>query len=156
VFGYGGDARLWRRGNPLPCPRPTRPRWALGGINDDDILNMSGGWQRSFTLDAPTEVVLSFRYRLTQAPDYESDEYSQALVSVDGTLYGAGAVDYVAQVVGDGNGGSERTTDWQLFEVNLGTLSAGEHVLTVGGYNNKKTCRDEFTEVLVDDVVLAE
>jgi hypothetical protein len=117
---------------------------------------MSGGWQRSFTLDAPTEVVLSFRYRLTQAPDYESGEYGHALVSADGTFYGAGGRRLRGQVVRDGNGGSERTTGWQLFEVNLGTLSAGEHVLTVGGYNNKRTCRDEFTEVLVDNVVLAE
>jgi hypothetical protein len=31
-------------------------------------------------------------------------------------------------------------------------LTAGEHSVVVGGYNNKKTYRDETTEVLIDDV----
>jgi hypothetical protein len=126
----------------------------LGGIDNTDILDMSGGWQKNFTLNHLTEVVLSFNYKLTQASDYENDEFSQVLVSVDGTLYGEAPDDYVVQIVGNGNGGDQETTDWQFFEVNLGYLSRGYHTLTIGGYNNKKTYHNEITEVLIDDVLL--
>ena len=57
----------------------------LGGIDDDDINGMSGGWQRSFTLDAATDILLSLRYNLTQSSEYESDEYSEVLVSENRT-----------------------------------------------------------------------
>jgi len=130
-------------------------RVTLGGINDAGILGMSGGWKRSFTLNASTEVVLSFLYNLTQASDYESDEYSQVLVSVAGTLYGQGSNDYVAQITGNGNGGSVETTGWQSFEVSLGTLTPGNYTLAIGGYNNKKTYNNESTEVLIDEVQVA-
>ncbi len=126
----------------------------LGGIDNADILGMSGGWQTSFTVNSPTEAVLSFRYNLTQASDYESDELSQVLVSVDGILYGEAPNDYVAQIVGNGNGGVAQTTGWQLFEVNLGTLGTGDHTLIIGNYNNKKTWNNETTEVLIDDVLV--
>lgn len=62
--------------------------------------------------------------------------------------------DYVVEVAGNGNGGPPTTTGWQLFQVSLGTLSAGNHTLIVGGYNNKKTYNNESTEVLIDDVKL--
>ena len=126
----------------------------LGGIDNYRILGMSGGWKRSFTLSTPGQVVVSFRYNLKQTANYESDEKSQMLMSVDGVLRGRGANDYVDQIAGDGNGGSEIATGWQTFEVNLGTLSAGTHALIVGGYNNKKTYTDESTQVLIDDVLV--
>jgi len=126
----------------------------LGGIDNADILGMSWGWQQNFTLSSSTEVSLSFCYNLTQALEYESDELSQALVSIDGTLYGEAPNDYVAQIVGNGNGGSPETTGWQLFQVDLGTLEAGDYTLTIGGYNNKKTSKNETTELLIDDVLV--
>jgi Ca-dependent carbohydrate-binding module xylan-binding/K319L-like, PKD domain len=126
----------------------------LGGINDADILDMSGGWQQDFTLSIPTEVVLSFRYKLTQASDYEYDELSQVLMSVNHILYGEAPNEYVVQIVGNGNGGISENTGWQLFEVNLGILDAGDHTLIIGGYNNKKTYNNESTEVLIDEVLV--
>ena len=125
---------------------------AVGGVNSQDIQNMSGGWQHSFTLAGATHVSLSFRVNLTETPNYESDEFSQALVGVDGVLYGVPPNDYVAQVVGGGNG--PETTGWQLVQIDFGTLSAGTHTLTLGGYNNQKTYFDESAEVLIDDVLL--
>jgi hypothetical protein len=117
---------------------------------------MSGGWQRTFYVSKTVEVVLSFRYNLTQSPNYESEEYSQFLVSLDGVLYGTQPNDYVAQIVGDGDGGDDETTGWQVFETNLGTLTVGEHTLVIGGFNNKKTLADEFTEASIDDVSIVE
>jgi len=126
----------------------------MGGIDSAYILDMSGGWRQDFVLSIPTEIVLSFRYKLIQAPDYEYDEMSQLLVSVDHILYGKAANDYVVQIRGDGNGGISESTDWQFYEVNLGVLEAGNHTLTIGSYNNKKTYRNESTRVLIDDVLV--
>jgi len=126
----------------------------LGGIDNDDIFDMSGGWQRSFTLSVPTEVDLSFLYNLTQAPDYESDEVSQVLISIDGVLYGQEPNDFVAQIIGNGNRGDPETTGWQSFEISLGILEPGPHTLIIGGYNNQKTAKNESTEVLIDDVLV--
>jgi hypothetical protein len=129
-------------------------RVEMGDLDDDDITGMSGGWERSFDLSASGAVTVSLRYKLTQTASYEEDELSQVLVSVDGTLHGSGGNDYVAQIVGDGDGGNDQTTGWQLFEANLGTLPAGSHTLVVGGYNNQKTYNDEVTEMLVDEVLV--
>jgi len=124
----------------------------LGGIDSDDIFGMSGGWQQSFTLDDPTDVTFSFNYNLTQAANYESDEFSQTLVSIDGVLYGNGSNDYLTQLTGDGNGGNPQTTGWQNVEFSSGILAAGTHTINIGAYNNKKTFDDETTTLLIDDV----
>jgi K319L-like, PKD domain len=126
----------------------------MGGIDSAYILDMSGGWRQDFVLSVPAELVLSFRYKLTQWPNYEFDELSQVLVSIDHILYGEEDNDHVVEIRGDGNGGTFENTGWQLFEVNLGILEAGNHTLTIGGYNNKKTYYDESTRVLIDDVLV--
>ena len=126
----------------------------LGGINGDDILGMSGGWQQSFSLSVPSQITVSFDYNLTQASEYESDERSEALFSLDGTLIGASPNDFVDEIVGNGNGGPDETTGFQTFQADLGVLSAGTHTLTFGGFNNKKTFGDETTEVLIDNVLV--
>jgi hypothetical protein len=130
-------------------------RVTLGGINNTLIAGMSGGWRRTFSLSAAAPLILSFRYNLSQSPDYESDERSQVVATVDGTLYGVSPADYVAQVAGNGDGGSNITTGWKLVQLPLGTLGAGAHTLTLGGYNNKKNSVSESTTVLIDNVVIA-
>lgn len=129
---------------------------SLGGIDDAIVQNMSGGWSRTFDLPKSGRVLLSLRIRLTQTPEYESDELSQALVSFDGALAGTGLNDFIAQVAGDGNGGAARTSGWQLVTLDLGTRSAGSHQLTLGGFNNKKTLNNESTEILIDDVLVTQ
>jgi hypothetical protein len=127
-------------------------RVLLGGINNTEVNGMSGGWTRTFTLSAPRTLVLTFRYNLNQGSDYEATEFSQVLASLNGALISAQAVDYVAQVAGDGDGGSPVTTGWQQVQISLGTLPAGSHTLRLGGYNNKKTTSGEQTTILIDDV----
>lgn len=126
----------------------------LGGLDDADILNMSGGWTIDFDLADDTEVTLSFLYELTMTSEYESDEYAQFLLSLDGVLIGNGSNDYLAQIAGNGNGGSATSTGWVSVELDLGLLPAGTHTLALGGFNNKKTLADESTVVRIDDVVL--
>jgi len=127
---------------------------SLGGLDLFTINGMSGGWQTTFSLPAAATVRVTLRYNLTQSPNYEADEFSQALLSIDGTLKSATTNDYLAQVVGNGNGGTNITTGWQQVTVNLGTLSSGTHTLRIGGYNNKKNASDESTTVLIDDVIV--
>jgi hypothetical protein len=150
----GGDAASYASGDYIASGGFTGGalRVAIGGINSQNITNMSGGWQRSFSLGVPTAVTLSFRYRLTETAEYEEDEFSQVVASVDGVLYGVAPHDYIAQVVG----GGPTTTGWQLVQINLGTLAAGTHVLALGGYNNQKTYPDESVEILIDDVVVSD
>ena len=129
-------------------------RVRLGGENSNTINGMSGGWRRTFTLSSARTVVLAFRYNLDQGSEYESDEFSQVMASIDGVLVGNSPADYIAQVTGNGNGGSSVTTGWQLFQKSLGTLSAGTHTVTLGGYNNKKNSDSERTTILIDDVAV--
>jgi VCBS repeat-containing protein len=129
-------------------------RVRVGGENSNTINGMSGGWRRTFTLSSARTVMLSFRYNLDQGSEYESDEFSQVMASIDGVLVGNGSADYVAQVTGNGNGGSSVTTGWQLFQKSLGTLSAGTHTVILGGYNNKKNSQSERTTILIDDVTV--
>jgi hypothetical protein len=124
----------------------------LGGLDTIIIREISGGWGNSFSLPNPSDVIVSFWYKLTQSPDYDLGEYSQVLVSIDGVLYGDGANDYVAQIDGNGNGGIPETTDWQFFSIILENLSAGDHQLVIGGYNNQKSYTNEVTEILIDQI----
>jgi formylglycine-generating enzyme required for sulfatase activity len=129
-------------------------RVLLGGIDENDVYGMSGGWRIEFELETSSELTLSFLYNLTQSATYESDEFSQVLLSVDGTLVGRDSDDYVDQIVGDGNSGPAQSTGWQSFQADLETVSAGVHVIVLGGYNNKKTTSSEWTEISIDQVTL--
>jgi len=147
---YAAGAHVASGGNPGGALKVT-----LGGVDNATISGMSGRWERTVSLPAAADVIVSFWYSLTQSATYESDEYSQALVAVDGVLYGVPPSDTLAQVSGDGNGGGPVGTGWRLHELRVGPLSAGNHTVRIGGYNSKKTLSDEFTDVYVDDVIIA-
>jgi len=126
----------------------------VGGVDKKVIANMSGGWRRTFSLATPTALTLSFRYNMDQGIDYESDDISQVLASLDGILRSSSSNDWVAQLNGNGNGGTAITTGWQLVTIDLGTLPAGTHTLVLGGFNNKKDAKTERTSILIDDVIV--
>ena len=120
----------------------------LGNIDNADILGMSGGWSHTFNVASATgEATLSLNYRLLQSSEYESDELSKALVQLDGNT-----VATLATFTGDGNGGPNQDTGIAYAEVSLGSLSAGNHTLVLGGLNNKKTFNDEWTQVFFNNV----
>ena len=116
---------------------------------------MSRGWTRTFSLSAPATLTLTFRYNMSAGSDYESDDLSQVLASLNGALKGVSPNDHVAQVAGNGNGGAAIATGWQLVTIPLGTLPAGTHTLSLGGYNNKKDSKSEVTTILLDEVAVA-
>ena len=115
---------------------------------------MSGGWVQSFNLTSDAKITLSFNYKLTQTPDYETDEYSEVLLLMDNVLVGQGGNEFIAKITGNGNWGDLITTSWQQVELDLGMMPAGEHKLVIGAYNNKKTYSNESTELLVNSVLL--
>jgi hypothetical protein len=126
----------------------------VGGFDKNAVTSMSGGFRRTFTLAAAASVTLTFRYNLDQGADYESDDISQVLASLNGVLKSSGPGDWVAQLAGNGDGGSAITSGWQLATIELGVLPAGTHTLTLGGFNNKKDSKSELTTVLLDDVTV--
>ncbi|HBG28265.1 MAG TPA: hypothetical protein DDX75_14360 [Phycisphaerales bacterium] len=138
---------------------------SLGGTDTTTVVNMSGGWQSNFYLPSPGNVTFSFRYNLTQSPNYENNEYSDLMGAIDGILFRSGvnqaaatqygirvgANDYIDRIYGDGDGGPQVTTGWKLFTDTL-NLNAGMHTITIGGFNNQKTDDTEFTSILIDNI----
>ena len=124
----------------------------LGGMDHNHILGMSGGWRRTITLTEDHRVTLSFRYNLTQAPGYEEDEFSEALLLIDDRLIGIDGRETLAQLTGNGNGGPPQTTGWIPVTIPVGLLGAGPHEIIIGVFNNKKTYQTETTDILIDDV----
>ena len=117
----------------------------LGGIDNATVLGMSGGFSRTFNVPSAATVKIRFRFQLTQAEAYESDEFSDGLISVDGNDF------FVARITGNGNGGGAQIIGPVFTEFDV-PLTAGTHTLTLGGFNNKKTFNNEFTAVFYDDL----
>lgn len=128
----------------------------VGGIDNADILGMSGGFDLDFDVAQAGPLTVTLRVNLTQAADYESDEFSDALLAFDGTVIGTGGNGFLARVTGNGNGGGARSTGWISVTIPLGTVAAGTHTLTVGGSNNKKTFNNESTTIRFDDIVVTQ
>ena len=126
----------------------------LGGEDNLIIHNISGGWIYTFNLAATSKVTISFWYKLTQSPDYDFDENSQALFSLDDVLYGTPPNQYLASLSGNGNGGIFETTGWQYYSIDIGDLSAGDHTIVLGCFNDRKSYSNEWTEVYYDEVLI--
>lgn len=125
---------------------------ALGGMDDDDILDgMSGGWSKSFTMPAAGNVTITLRYRLIHFGDFEPDECSQVLVAVDDSILNDNGSDHLAEYCGHGDGNPTQDTQWQQAQRTV-FLGAGTHTLTLGGYLNQKTYSNEITDLYFDDI----
>ncbi len=152
-FGYQDDAfgtsnPGYASGNVVFLGSDGIIRVILGNIDNADIFGMSGGWSHTFNVAATTgEATLSLNYRLLQASDYEADEFSNVQVWLDGNVIAT-----LATFTGNGNGGSNQDTGEAFAEVSLGSLSAGNHTLVLGGFNNKKTFNNEWTQVFFNNV----
>jgi hypothetical protein len=124
-------------------------RVVVGGVNNEDVLGMSGGWRRAFDLSSWQFVTVSFDFNLTQNPDYENDESSDMLSQIDNQP----AV-VQAHIVGDGNGGKPQSTGQVSRVLNLGCLPPGIHSVTLGVRSTKKTLDNESTTLLLDNVAV--
>lgn len=123
----------------------------LGGVDSLTKTVISGGWKRTFTLAQGATVTLNLDYNMT-INNYESDEYSEVLASIDGILTGTGGNSEVARLTG---GSASSTTGWKSSTTLVaGWFPAGTHTLIVGGHNNKKNASNETTDIRIDNVVL--
>ncbi|MBN1514154.1 MAG: S8 family serine peptidase [Phycisphaerae bacterium] len=113
----------------------------------------SGGWSASFTLTEATTVTVNVRHRLLLGAGYETNEYGETILTIDGTRYGNDTNTSLKHMVGNGNGGSTDDSGW-LFDEFAISLAAGPHTVIVGAYNNNATYSDEWTEAFFDDVVI--
>jgi len=121
----------------------------LGGIDDREIVGMSGGIRRSFDTRSTSDLRISFKVNLVQTSEYEQDERSDVYASFDGKILDGGPL---ATVTGNGNGGGIRSTGFRTYRFDLAAVPAGRHEIVIGGTNSKKTESSEITEILVDDV----
>lgn len=135
---YANEQLARRRGETV------RAVTILGGIDNFSVSGLSGGWRTAFNLPAEATVKISFDYRLMQS-NYESNEVSQARISVDGQET------IVAERTGGGHRRSDKNTRTQPFSLEL-QLSAGTHTLVLGAFNSRKTSIDERTFVSYDNV----
>lgn len=129
-------------------------RVLLGGVDDSTVVGMSGGWSRGFSLSSASLVRVSLRYRLVLQGTYEGDEFGKALVSIDGVLHSPDGTGVLWQFWGDDPQTNViKDSGWRqaVFDV---SLSSGSHTVVVGGFNNKKTRKNEYMELFFDDVEL--
>lgn len=117
----------------------------LGGIDNNTVTNMSGGWKHSFSLSRASNVSITARYRINADMGYDSDEYSEVLVAVDGNLIGNAAANSVERISAGGDSG------WKTLTQTV-NLNAGTHTITLGGFNNKKTYHTERTVISFDNL----
>ena len=101
---------------------------------------MSGGFEHDFTTDTKGRIIVQVDWELDVHDEYESDEYGEAIVELDGTYV------TLAKISGGGTQSEEKT----LIEFN--NVEAGAHTVTLGAYNNKKTYHDEKTIAYFDNV----
>ena len=114
-------------------------------LGDVIAREMSGGWRVRFALRKNATVAIRFNYKLVQGSEMESNELLQALVSLDGETFHTDNGRYLAQLVGNGNGGEDETTGWREFQTSV-KLSAGTHDLMIGVRLNTSSAADEFGE----------
>ncbi|MFK7861604.1 MAG: metallophosphoesterase [Granulosicoccus sp.] len=141
--------------NNSQCDNNGCLKTSFGGRDNETITGMSGGWTTSFNVPRTADITLTLRYRIRQLRDFEPNEYTEALVSLDGELVGLAGKDYLRRVRGDGNGGENIDTGWRSATLDLGRVSNGAHTLTVGGFSNKKTARKEYATVWFDTISLS-
>jgi len=124
----------------------------LGGVDDSDVVGISGAFERQFTMPGAGNVEVELRYRLTESGSYEATEFMQAVASIDGERLGPLLGEFAAQIQGNGNDGAARSTNWQTVTLTASGLAPGTHTLAVGGFNSAKTLADETTTIQIDDV----
>jgi Ca2+-binding RTX toxin-like protein len=125
------------------------------GTNATASGTMSGGFSRGFTAtDAVENTILEFDYRVIREGTYETTEDGYVYVAIDGINYGVGVNDYISKFESDGND-PQYDTGWVHITLDLGTLAAGAHTITVGGLVEGKNAADEDTTIRFDNIVIA-
>jgi flagellar hook assembly protein FlgD len=86
------------------------------------------------------------------ASTFESDEFGEARLRVDGDLYGENGEIYLGHE--DGGSGTVNT-GWTSFVINLSSLPNTTHTIDFLGFNNKKTRSNEELTVGFDNITIS-
>ena len=124
----------------------------LGGVDNNNYSNGNeNAWKISFT--GGGDVTVSGDFNLFVAKYFESDEYGEARLRVNGQLYGMNGQNYLAHLDGDSNNqSSNHTTGWTPFSITIFNMPYGTHELKLAGSNNKKTRTNEIVQVNFDNI----
>lgn len=128
----------------------------LGGVNNDDIDDISGNFQYDFTLGtATTNTVLSFSYRAFQTDPssgdpFDNNEDLQLFAALDGTNLDNGTGNGFYIEYQDPDNGFD--TGWVTTTFDLGALTSGAHTLNLGGLITRKTFEPEEITLRFDDL----
>ena len=82
---------------------------------------------------------------------YESNEYGELVLQVNGVAYGTDTNTSLVHHAGDGNGGPVYDSGWQTYQTTL-TLGAGTHTLSLIAVNSESTAADEYVTGYFDNV----
>jgi hypothetical protein len=123
----------------------------VGGVNSILYSNgASAAFATSFHLDSATDVLISFKWRLVLPGTFESNEYGEARFELDNQLHGAEGQSYLAHLTG--GVAAVQDTGWRDYSVALALSGPGDHLIEIGGFNNRKNASNEYVDVYIDDV----
>lgn len=124
------------------------------GTNATVSGTMSGAFSRTFTATTDADdTVLTFDYKVIRTGTYETNEDSFVYIDLDGVKYGLNGNDHIIRYESDGNDPTYNS-GWVHIELNLGTIAAGSHTLTVGGMVEGKDAANEDTTIRFDNIVM--
>jgi len=115
----------------------------------------SGAWSRTFQVSTTGVSEVSLRYRIILGSGYENREFGEAILQIDSTRYGTAANNSLIHVAGNGNGGGNMDSGWRTATFDV-PLTAGQHTITIGAFNNGGSAGDEWTDVRFDTVAISE
>ncbi|WP_424933919.1 CAP domain-containing protein [Amaricoccus macauensis] len=154
LFGDGDSGKYARGTYKEESGRDGALFIRLGGQDDKDVEDLSGGWKKTFKLEEEGVAEITVRFKLTANANLEEDEFGAVRLALDGEAHGVDGKNYLAKLSGDGEGGSQMSTGWQEATISLGTLEAGKHELDIGGFMNAKTSKTEKVKILIDEISL--
>ena len=122
----------------------------LGGKDDKDIVDgMSAAYALEFQLPTAAPVTIDFMYQFHFDETYESNEYGQVLVEVNGELHGLNGKSYIKQIKGKDPGVEDET--WYNVSLDVGYQAAGKVEVLFVAYSNQKVSDCETSRIFSED-----
>ncbi len=117
-------------------------------------IPLSGAWTQDIVLTETTLVDITVSYRLIVATEFESNEYADAVLAIDGVRLGndTSPDSNTSLITLDGDAPLDSGWVTETFQV---TLGAGTHELQLGAFVNQSTEAAEVAQVFFDDVVVS-
>ena len=114
----------------------------------------SGGWSHIFSVDQDGIAQVTVSFRLLMDRGYETNEFGEVILEIDGIRHGNDVNNSLVHVIGDGNDGDIDDTGWLTESFNVPLSAGDDHELMIGAYNNNATYSDESVEVFIDDITV--